>query len=451
MTAPTSIRRPPGPSFLGFTRDFVRTGRDEQLEMFQALHDQFGGFVNLPLPMVDIFLTNEPHVIEHVLVKNVRNYQKDWLLRRERPVFGNGLLLNEGESWRRQRRMIQPAFHSGQIETYGRLMRDISAAFVEERWKPGEVVEVQKEVSILALRIVLKCLFDMEETADIEVVAQSIEGGMEHFELVMKLPFLPDWVPLKAMRQYRSVIKAADELIYRFIQQKLEQIEAGQPGDDLLTSLLQARDEDGNPMPHQQIRDEVMTLLLAGHETTAQAVSFALFLLSQNPAEEGKVFDELDQVCADGDPSLADVKDLLFLEQVIKEALRLFPPASMMARDALDEDEIRGYLIPKQASILFSPYLIHRDPRWFDEPDAFRPERWTSDFEHSIPKMAYLPFGGGQRLCIGKGFAMMEATIVLAVVLRRFRLRATNPTQFRKKLSITLRVADGLPMRVETR
>jgi cytochrome P450 len=280
----------------------------------------------------------------------------------------------------------------------------------------------------VTLRIVGRTLFGIEVGHDLERIRRSSPVLNDHFRsrLYTLLTLLPDWVPTRGNLRYQAAKRDVEELVLRIIGERRA---SGEPGDDLLGMLLAARDESGHGMDDHQLRDEVMTLLLAGHDTTALALTWAWVLLSHTPAAAARLYAEIDTVLGRRAPEAADVPRLRYLKQVVAETLRLYPSAWVIGREAVRNTTIGGQPIGKGTTVLLSPWVIHRDRRWFDEPDAFRPERWADGLAQRLPRFAYLPFGGGQRMCIGSGFAQCEVTLVLATIAQRFHVELAEPTR----------------------
>jgi len=296
---------------------------------------------------------------------------------------------------------------------------------------------------------VAKVLFDADVGTDVDAVGRAFDAVTDEIAARFRRPlFIPDWVPLPGNLRYLRGARALDALVYRIIR---EHHENGAQGDDLLSMLMQARDEDGGRMSDAQLRDEAVTLLLAGHETTALVLSWTWYLLSRNPAVEAELHAELDRVLGDRPPSPSDLPALRYTENVILESMRLYPPAYAIGREALRDCKIGEYDVPAGTTLIMSAWVMHRDPRWFDDPLTFRPERWADGLAQRLPRHVYRPFGGGPRICIGNTFAMMEAVLLLATIGRRFRFTAVDNREIKPFPTITLRPQGGVPMRVERR
>ena len=437
---------PPGPRgqpLIGNMREFA----GDVLGYHERLRAEYGPVVKLKLGSRVIYAVNEPELIHTVLVTNHRNFIKhSFFWRHVTAIFGRGLITNEGESWLRQRRLTAPAFHRERVLGYGNTMVDYTERMLAD-WRAGDVRNVHHDMMALTLEIVAKVLFDADVASDVQSVAHAFDAATDEIAARFRRPlFIPDWVPLPGNLRYRAGVKMLDKLVYRIIA---EHHDSGASGDDLLSMLMQVRDEDGSAMTDEQLRDEAVTLLLAGHETTALALSWTWYLLALNPAVQGRLAEELHTVLGGRAPTPADLPALRYTESVINESMRLFPPAYGIGREAVEACELGPYHVPKGTTIFISPWILHRDARWYEEPLAFRPERWHDGLAERLPRYAYMPFGGGPRICIGSGFAMMEAVLLLATIGRRFRLRPVNDAPVVPFPTITLRPRGGVTLRVE--
>ena len=408
---------------------------------------EYGDIVTLRFPGTLAYLISHPDHVEQVLVKINRNFIKDRYTRMQLSVLGNGLLVNDGDFWRRQRRLAQPAFHRRRVEAYGETM----VAFTErllEGWRDGEVLDVHREMMRLTLEIVAKTLLDADIAGEAEGIGAALGEIMDHFSDQGSgsfLRMLPESVPTPSNLRYRRSVRRLDGIIYSIIDERRR---SGADTGDLLSMLLHAEDEDCNRMDPRQLRDEVMTVVLAGHETTAIALSWTYYLLGRNPEVEAKLAAELEEVLNGRAPTVRDLPELRFADAVIRESMRLSPPAWAVGREALGECEVGGYHVPTKTQMFISQYVVHRDPRFFDDPDAFDPSRWLDGRTENLPHYAYFPFGGGPRLCIGSSFAMMEAVLLLATVSRSFRLEPVTRDPPTPQPSVTLRPRGGIEMKV---
>jgi cytochrome P450 len=308
-------------------------------------------------------------------------------------------------------------------------------------WKAGEARDVHADMMRLALDIVARTLFGASAAGQAETVGRALEALMTYYASVMSLlPWLR-WLPTPGNRRFRRAVRDLNAVVYDMIARRRAD---GPGGEDLLSRLLPLRDEAGRGMTDRELRDEVVTLFLAGHETTALALSYCFYLLATHPDAEARLSAELAEVLRGRSPTSSDVPRLRYAEWVVKESMRLYPPAPSIGREAINDCEIGGYHVPKGTQIGLVQWIVHRDPRWFDEPEAFKPERWDNDRAKRLPRGAYFPFGDGPRICIGTHFAMMETVLILATVLQRYRLELAPGYRLELFPSITLRPKHGV-------
>ena len=389
------------------------------------------------------YLLSHPDVIEYVLVENNRNFTKTRILRRNRRLLGEGLLTSDGGFWRRQRRLAQPAFHRKRVAAYGEVM----AAFAErslEGWRDGETIDVHEEMMRLTLEIVAKCLFDADVGAEAKDVGRAMKVALENFSSQRRLIRIPKSIPTPHNLRFERAARRLEGIVRTIIEERRKS--GDEDRGDLLSMLMLAEDESGERMTDKQLRDEVMTLFLAGHETTANALTWTLWLLSLNPEVEAKLATELGRVLGGRAPTVADLSNLPYVERVIKESMRLYPPAWVMGREAIGECEVGGYRMPAGTTAVISEWVVHRDPRYHHDPQRFDPDRWTAEYEEALSRFAYFPFGGGPRQCIGAGFAMTEARLILATVAQRFTMELAPGQRVEPYPSITLRPKKGIRM-----
>ena len=399
----------------------------------------------------DVFLLSDPAGIEDVLVTNAASFRKGRALERAKRTLGEGLLTSEGSFHLRQRRMVQPAFHKARVAGYAEAMIR-AAQGTRDRWQPGEALELSREMNRLTLAIVSDTLFGARVGGDSDTarVQQAITDVMEMFDLVM-VPFA-DWLiylPLPRMRRYRAAQRALDDVIYGIIAARRK---SGEDRGDLLSMLLAAQDLEGasGGMNDKQLRDEVITLFLAGHETTANALTWTWVLLARHPEVEQHLHEEIDAVLGQRAPAAADVSRLPYTRAVLAESMRLYPPAWTMGRRAAADYRWAGHEIPAGSLILMSQWVVHRDPRFWPDPDRFDPARWLSEAP-ARPRYAYFPFGGGNRVCVGEGFAWTEAILVLATIAQRWRIRLDPSHPIEPQPLITLRTRHGVKATPEPR
>jgi cytochrome P450 len=408
--------------------------------------DDHGDFVPIRFGPFRAHAAFGPKEIEEVLVDRAVDYRKSFATRMLIPLLGRGLLTAEGGEWLLHRRLASPAFHRARVEGYGRTMARY-AQDSADGWVDSQSVDVHDDMTALTLRIVARTLFDADVTTRIEQVAR-LGTEIQHFYYLRfaSLRFLiPTWLPTPGNRRLAAATRRLDDVVYGIVRDRRQDEDRG----DLLSMLLQARDENGLGMSERQVRDEVMTLLLAGHETTALTLTWAFLLLDRNPDARLRLEAELAAVLGAESPSPDVVSALPYTQAIVNETLRLYPPAYVTGREAIRQTRVGGTAIPKGHIILISMYTTHRDARFFPEPDEFRPERWLDGLEKRLPRGAFIPFGMGSRMCIGAAFAMMEAVLLLATIARRWRFELV-PAEIPTQPSITLRPATPTPAQVRS-
>lgn len=439
---PTSAKRPPRVKgelpILGSTLEMIR----DPLGFLDRASRDLGDAVEFHLPGQRIYLFNHPDAIEQVLVTERDRLIKDKLTRELSLMLGKGLLVSEGQFWRKQRKLAQPGFHRERVAAYGDVMVRFAERAVEE-WHDGEARDVHVDMMRLTLDIVAKTLFGVEIAEVARKIEWSLEVLMDRFSGAGI--YMPLALPIPSNFRTKKAIEQLDDIVYGIIRERRKTGDTG----DLLSMLIAATadDEEGGVkgMDDTQLRDEAMTLLLAGHETTALTLGFALHLLSQHPEVQAKLVKEIDDVLGDRAATAADMPKLRYAEAVVRESMRLFPPAWALGREAIAPCTIGGYHVPAGTQLWVAQWVVHRDPRWFADPLTFSPERWDNDFARSLPKHAYFPFGGGPRVCIGNAFAMMEAVLLLVTIARRFRVApAPDAKPMDLAPSVTLRPKHGV-------
>ncbi|MCC7085388.1 MAG: cytochrome P450 [Pirellulales bacterium] len=439
---------PPGPKGHWVVGNLPEFRRD-LLGFFTHCARTYGDLVALKLGPRLVHLASHPDFVEQVLVTENRRFGKSYVFELLRPVLGNGLLNSEGEFWLRQRRLMQPAFSKASVNGYA----DIISAQTSEviaRWHDGQQIDLHYEMNRLALGIVGKALMDIDLSDVSNEIFGPINSAMRDFSNRFEGWFNPPmWIPTPRNLRAKRNVRQLDRVVNRIIHQRRE---SGRDRGDLLSKLIAARDEvDQTGMTDRQLRDEVMTLFLAGHETSANALTWTWFLLSQNPQSEERLFEELRRILGSRPPQIDDVPKLMYTDAVVKESLRLYPPAFAFSRRVLADVKIGGYHIPADSAVIMSQWVIHRDSRWWAEPEQFRPERWLSGQTQPRPDYAYFPFGAGPRGCIGNLFAMLELVLVLAIIAPRFRFELLAPEKVKPWPSVTLRPASGIPGLVRRR
>jgi len=438
---------PPGPkgTLLGGN---VRQFRAGLLSFLLETAREYGPLASFRIGPRRVFLASGHDLIEQVLVTDAKHYIKHFGARAFKPVLGNGLVTSEGAFWHRQRKLVQPAFLNARVRSYVPIMVELTNQMLSS-WTSGKRVQIDFEFEALTSKIALKTLFDLDD-----------HGDRERFDGVLKLAFdlmnarlrrtikLPLWVPTPANLRLQRAVAELDQTVQGFIAAGRSR---QQHGNDLLSRLLLARYEDGKPMNDRQLRDEAMTLYLAGHETTALTLAWSWYLLSQHRNVEETLVSEWKRVLKGATPTAQHLQRLPYTAAVIAESMRLFPPVYVIGREATTELELGGYRVKPGYTVLMSQWVNHRDPKYFPDPEDFRPERWQDGLAKRLPKFAYYPFGGGQRICVGSTFALIEATIVLAAVGQHYRFTVDPDAVIDVKPQITLLPANGIPAILERR
>ena len=417
------------------------------LPFFQNLAASYGDISYFRLGPQQAFFFNHPDYIKDILVTNHQYFMKGLALQRAKRLLGEGLLTSEGDFHRRQRRLSQPAFHRLRIASYADVMT-AHASQMGRTWNDNETMDISDEMMRLTLGIVGKTLFDADVKSDAQEVGDAMTVAMDLFN-TLTLPFyeLLQKLPLPQFRRFEDAKRRLDAIIFRLIEERRR---SGQDRGDLLSMLLLAQDTegDGGQMTDAQLRDELMTIFLAGHETTSNALTWTWYLLSQNSEVESKLHEEIDEVLQGRLPAFEDVARMKYTEMVMAESMRLYPPAWALGRMALKDFTIGGYVVPKKSLVLMSQYVMHRDPRYFAEPLRFDPERWSPQARDTRPQFSYFPFGGGPRRCIGEGFAWMEGILLLATLAQHWQLRLEPNHPVEIKPVMTLRPKHGMRMTV---
>ena len=451
---------PPGPTVLKRVVDGTLFAVDSPA-FYQANAGRYGDVSSFLAPAgYRQFQFNYPETIADVLVRDAAHHLRGVVLRRARGILGDGLLTSEEPLHLRQRRLAQPAFHRDRIAGDGAQIVRLSGEMTAGWPTPAPArIEVRAEMVKLTLRITSRCLLG----SDVIESVQTFVDSMATFNDYLPFALLPgaeylEKLPVGPMPGMRRALKALDDLIFGLIAERRA---AGKSGDDLLGMLMDATDEDG-PMPEQrrdrmsdrQVRDEALTILMAGHETTANALTFCLWLVARHADVQARMAVLIAEVCGDRLPTASDYPRLAYLQQVFAESMRLYPPAWVVARTAVDDYTMRtGEFIPRGAHLIVSPLVVHHDARWWPEPERFDPERFTPEAKVGRPKFAYMPFGGGARYCIGEGFAWMEGVLMLATVLQQWQLRVPDAAQQNVPITpkFTIRPTGPVPLLVERR
>jgi cytochrome P450 len=411
----------------------VQAFRENPLEFLKGGFAESGPVFKFNLITRTLVATSEPEHIKRLLQDNNRNYRKSPAYEMLKLALGNGLFTSEGDFWLRQRRMAAPAFHRKEIDAYRAIMQEETALMLQE-WSGKETVDISAAMTHLTLKIICRALLGLsldEEKG--RVVEEMLPPGLRFLiERIQRPVNLPMWIPTRSHRQFNRTIHLLHEIIDHLIQTKEKQL-----GNDLLSQLIKARDDEGKGMTHQQLKDEVMTFFLAGHETTAVSAVWSVWLIKTNPAVEERLLEAIDK----GDDG--------FVMAVIQEAMRLLSPVWLLGRESIDADQLGEYHIGKKQPVIFSPLLIHRDPRFWKDPQSFRPERFLEGDDR--PKFTYFPFGGGPRLCIGNHFALQELLIMLTGIFGTYRLRLEDQSFPGADYTLTLRPKNHVIARIEKR
>ena len=422
--------------------------RRDRIPFLEEMARDYGDVVPFRIGPQRLVLVSHPDDIRDILVTHQKQFTKGRALERSKELLGNGLLTSEGDLHLRQRRLVQPAFHRSRIATYAAQMAEAAGAMREE-WRDGAVIDANAEMMRLTMVIVARTLFGAKMEAETQRVANALTDVFEAFDFGLS-PFtaITDRLPTPRRRRFLAARAVLDGIIHGLIRERRAD---GRDHGDLLSMLLQAQDTegDGAGMSDAQLRDELLTLFLAGHETTANALSWTWLLLSRNPAPAAQLRTEIDTVLGDRLPTAEDVPRLPYTRAVVAESMRLYPPAYIIGRRAITPYRVRETEFPARTIFLCSQYITQRDARWWPEPLTFRPERWM-EADDARPKFAYFPFGAGTRICVGEQFAWMEATLLLASLARHWKLQVDGPDPALEPI-ITLRPRGGLKVRLERR
>lgn len=437
---------PPGPPARGLLGNLPEFTADT-LGYLERVREMYGTVVHMRFGRFPVWLISDPALIHQVLVSEHTRYIKNqgfW--RHFRQIFGKGLLTNEGADWRRQRRLAAPAFQHRRLAQYGEFI----ARYTERKlaaWKVGQVRDLHEDMMKITADIVARALFNVDLDETHEDLSSAIHGLENQIPIRVRRPFVfLDYLPLPSNFRYWRDLRVVERYVYGFIEEHRRNPDQG---NSLLSMLMAARDEEGHPMDDRQLRDEVLTLFLAGHDTTAITLSWAFYLLNAHPCYWGALESEWQSVLGGRDPGWDDLSRLPLTRGVVRESLRLYPAAYLIGRQTLEPLKIGPWHVREGSSVLISPYLMGRDNRFYASPEQFLPERWTPEFEKQLPRYAFMPFGGGPRICIGEGLAMMEAQIILIMIGRRFRPVFAGKEEPKPFISITMPPLGGMPMRIE--
>ncbi|MEK7433504.1 MAG: cytochrome P450 [Cyanobacteriota bacterium] len=443
-----NFRLPPGPTkkLLGF-ENLVQIRRNT-INFLQKNIKKYGHVFTFEIGKNRLFYIQDPEIIKEILVTHNNNFIKGRVLEAAKEILGEGLLTNnDHQSHLRQRRMIQPAFHHKRITYYSQIMIDYTYDFFE-KWKNNETLIINEEMMQLTLKIVCKALFEAEMKYDIKKIEEALSIFLERaIDVNNPLAYLTKNFPTRKNRKFFDAKKYLDQTIDQMVEDRKDD---AIDRNDLLSMMIIARDE-GHKMNTTQIRDETMTLFLAGHETTANAITWTLYLLSLNPEKEEKMYNEIKTVLGNRKATPEDLVNLVYTRKVLAESMRLYPPAWIIARRALEDLELKDYTIPAKSICLMSQYLMHKDNRFYEDSESFIPERWTEEFKEKLPKFAYFPFGGGARVCIGEQFAWSEGILLLSILLQKWKFNLIPDQKIELHQLITLRPKNGIKMEIEER
>ena len=438
---------PPGPDglpLLGSALTFL----GDPVAAFEDWTDRYGDFAAITVAGVDFYVVAHPDYVEEVLVTKQRSFEKGYFQNEYLgAIIGDGLLLSEGDYWREQRGRIQPAFSPEHLARYA----DTMTAYAREvtgTWSDGQTLVLDEALRHLSLRIMARTLFgvDLSDVGDtFEKTALTIS---ERFDLSSFSTFLPSWVPTPRQRAYERALADLDAAIYGLIEDRRN---ARSGHSDLLSILLAAEADDGTRLSDETIRDEIATVLLGGHDTTALAMTYTLYLLAKNPGVEARVRSELEAVLGGAVPTLADASELTTLERAITEAMRIYPPAYTLFREPTEPVTVAGYDVPEATTLALPQWVVHRDERWYDDPEEFRPERWADGSNRDRPEYAYFPFAGGPRRCVGMQYGLLEAKLVLATLLQEYEFSVAMDEPLSFSPALTLQPEHGVTVRVDER
>lgn len=411
----------------------------------------YGDTYRVSFGISDLLLINNIDDIQHVLQKNHRNYEKSKGYKILRKTLGNGLLTSEGEYWKKNRRIVQPAFYKESLANLAQAMHDTTKEMMatwNKRIANGEQFILLEETMTLTCDIVTKCLFSSDVSGKTKAIRKAVSVILDAAMPLMTNPLMvPHWIPTKFNRELRAAMKVIDDVLHNIINKRRKHKEAVHK--DLLDMLMYTYDEEtGDRMTNQQLRDEIIIMFLAGHETSANALAFTFYLLENNPDEKEKFLEEIEHAFTNNELDLSKIGSLTYTKQIINESLRLYPPAWIIGRRSLEEDQLSQNKIDQKQNLLFCPYFIHRDERYWENPELFNPERFSKESERKMHNFQFFPFGGGPRLCVGNNFAYMEMTIILAILYKNYNFFILN-----KGLELlprlTLRPKGGIPIKVE--
>jgi len=454
-----SIKFPPGPTS-HIPGKIVRSLLKDPISTLSKIANEFGDLSHFKMGRLHVYLINNPDYIEKILINDQSNFSKGPRLQMAKRLLGEGLVTSEGEFHKSQRKLIQPLFLPKKIASYGPIMTDRALHMIQE-WKNGSIVNIHSELMKVTLSIICKSVMDYEmESKQAKDFGNAFEITKKYgSRLQYPLGQILDRVPiLPKVAQAKRAGKRLNTIVYDLISKRREKIENDKSfsGVDLLSKLIRVQADDGSTMTDKQLRDEIITILIAGHETTSNALTWAYYLLSQNPKIERRVFEEIDTVTGGNNkdsklPSIADLPKLNYVEKVFREAMRLYPPVWTMGR-FVQKDYILGeYTLPKDASLMFSQFVMHHNSKYYDNPETFDPDRWTEEFKMHLPRFSYFPFGGGIRGCVGESFAWQEGILLIATISSYWSMRLAPNQRIKLQPGITLNPKNGIKIKLKYR
>ena len=455
----SSINFPPGPTS-HIPGKIVRSFLKDPISTLSKIVNEYGDLSHFKMGRLHVYLINNPDYIEKILIYDQSNFSKGPRLQSAKRLLGEGLVTSEGEFHKSQRKLIQPLFLPKKITSYGPIMTDRALRMIQG-WKNGSIVNVHSELMKVTLSIICKSVMDYEmESKQAKDFGKAFEITKKYgSRLQHPLGQILDRVPiLPKVAQAKRAQNRLNTIVYKLISERREKIENDKSfsGEDLLSKLIRVQTDDGSTMTDKQLRDEIITILIAGHETTSNALIWTYYLLSQNPKIEGKVFEEIDAVLGGNNkdpkpPSIADLPKLNYVEKVFREAMRLYPPVWTMGRFVQNDYMLGGYTIPKGASLMFSQFVMHHNSKYYDNPETFDPDRWTEEFKMHLPRFSYFPFGGGIRGCVGESFAWQEGILLIATISSYWSMRLAPNQRIKLRPGITLNPKNGIKMKLKYR
>jgi cytochrome P450 len=462
MMQKSIIELPPGPSS-HIPGKIVRSFIKDPINTLSKIAEEYGDLSHFKLGRMHVYLINNPDYIEKILIYDHSNFSKGPRLQSAKRLLGEGLVTSEGEFHKSQRKLIQPLFLPKKISSYGAIMTDRALRMIQG-WKSGSVVNIHSELMKVTLSIICKSVMDYEmeskqakDFGNAFEITKKYSSRLQHplGQILDRVPFLPK------VAQSRSAGKTLNTIVYGLISERRKEIESGakdksSSGADLLSKLIIVQADDGSAMTDTQLRDEIITILIAGHETTSNALTWTYYLISQNPQIARMVFEEIDQVLGGNgeeykQPSIADLPKLKYVEKVFRESMRLYPPVWTMGRFAVNDYPLGGYTIPKGSSLMFSQYAMHHSTKYYDNPETFDPDRWTEEFKMRLPRFSYFPFGGGIRGCVGEPFAWQEGILLIATISSYWSMRLAPDQRIKLQPGITLNPKNGIKMKLKSR